>query len=372
MAGACLLLTARRLSFAPMSANPTTWRQAEQQAFQNEKGSIDPVGAILGAIATTVPLMIGVATGHTQLGLFASLGGLNVALGLTAGTQSTRIRWGLTVLIGTTLAVALATLVHNIEWLTFLMTFLWVAFWSAWRIAGTAGVLTGFVTSAVFIITVGIPAPSSTLTGHTLAYLGGGAIALTLFLLFVKARPDNSEVPAKIPLRSVWTSLRGNQLVLQYSLRCALMITGVTVIYIVLHLPQGWWIAMAVLSVLQPDAGATKIRAIQRGVGTFAGAAAAAVVISFTHSQIALILCIGVVAGALFALKNLGYHWMIMLLTPIIIFMLSIASFQGWAITEARIIDTFIGIAFTVAIATLTDAIVLRERKHRSTNDAAV
>ena len=57
----------------------------------------------------------------------------------------------------------------------------------------------------------------------------------------------------------------------RFSMRIAVMMMAGTAAWRGLNLPHGYWIPLSVLVVLQPDYGATRARAVQRGLGTLWG-----------------------------------------------------------------------------------------------------
>ncbi|MSX68946.1 MAG: hypothetical protein F2757_08585, partial [Actinobacteria bacterium] len=105
--------------------------------------------------------------------------------------------------------------------------------------------------------------------------------------------------------------------------------------------------------------------ALQRALGTLAGVAIAAVVVAFTHSEVVLVLCVFLCSGALFALKDRGYHWLVILLTPTVIFMLSAVTFEGWQLIQARVVDNAIGIALALAVVEIWDRLFQRTHDAR-------
>ncbi|WP_075090774.1 FUSC family protein [Verrucomicrobium spinosum] len=58
----------------------------------------------------------------------------------------------------------------------------------------------------------------------------------------------------------------------RYALRMALLTTLAVAAYLHWAVPRGYWMAFAIIVVLQPDYGATRQRAFQRVTGTVAGA----------------------------------------------------------------------------------------------------
>lgn len=352
------------------------WRRALHGAFRSDQRAIDFRYAVLGALVTGIPLALGTATGHQTIGLFASLGGLNVGLGLSAGSRSNRLHWGLVVLIGTSLGVALATLVGSIGWLLVVTTFVWVGAWTLVRVAGPAGILVAFINSAVFIIVAGQGFAASDVVSHTLAYAVGGVVSLAVFLFFVtptEATQTEGSTATQDPSQHAGTtlwmireSLNSDKRPIRYSIVTGAVIAVATIVEVVASLSEGYWVPLAGVAVIQPDVGSTRVRALQRASGTMIGVALAALVVGVTSSKAVLVAMVFVVTGALFALKDRGYHWLVILLTPTVIIMLAAVSSKTWALLEARVIDNALGILLVLALVELMGWISHQMRTRRS------
>ena len=74
-------------------------------------------------------------------------------------------------------------------------------------------------------------------------------------------------------------SLRVDPALVRYSFRLAAMMMAGTAAYRYWHLPHGFWVPLCVMVVLQPDYGATRLRATQRSVGALAGSLAGSLVL---------------------------------------------------------------------------------------------
>jgi len=69
-------------------------------------------------------------------------------------------------------------------------------------------------------------------------------------------------------------SLRVDPALVRFSFRLAAIMMAGTAAYRYWHLPHGFWIPLSVMVVLQPDYGATRLRATQRTLGTLGGSLA--------------------------------------------------------------------------------------------------
>ena len=310
---------------------------------------------VIGAFVTTVPLIVGVAAGHRSDGLFCALGAMNVALALPTGTRVTRRRWGTVVLLGSGAGVALATAVAPSVWWTAAATLAWVYVWCLVRGVGVPAIGVGFVTCAGFIIVTGQPAHLGDVVPRTVAYLVGGAVSLALCVAAVRPT-DGATTPERLmepgSLRRLATT---PGVARRYAARAAVMVGAATLVVRLLHVPDGAWIPLAVVAVLQPDAAAGRARALQRAAGTMVGVVVAAVLIAVVRSDAVLLAGVFLTSGGLFALKSRNYFWMVTLLTPLVLLMLTVVDGHGLRMVGYRVVDTLVGTAVAVAAIELWD-----------------
>ena len=331
------------------------WLEAERRSMVAEERRPDVLLGTVGALVTTIPLIVGVTSGNRSVGLFCALGGMNVALAIPSGTRVTRRRWGTVALLGSGSGVALATAVSPSVWLTVVATLVWVSLWCLVRGMGVPAVGVGFVTCAVFIIVTGQPAHLGTLVPRTAAYLIGGAVSLALCVAVVPPTPG-ATTPDRLmepgALRRLATTRAP---VRAYAVRAGVMVAAATLVERLLHVPDGAWIPLAVVAVLQPDAATGRTRALQRAMGTGAGVVLAAALITTVRSDAVLLVCILVTSAGLFALKSRNYFWMVTLLTPLVLLMLTVVDGHGLRMVGYRVVDTLAGTALAVAALEICD-----------------
>jgi uncharacterized membrane protein YccC len=136
----------------------------------------------------------------------------------------------------------------------------------------------------------------------------------------------------------------------RHAVRVGLVAAAATALYRILNLTFGYWIPLTAVAVLQPDTRSSRVRALQRTAGTLVGTAIVVVVAVATRNVSALVLIIFLVSGGLFALKERGYFWLTMLLTPTALLMTSTVRFYGWGVAVTRLINTLIGLVIAVAV----------------------
>jgi uncharacterized membrane protein YccC len=89
---------------------------------------------------------------------------------------------------------------------------------------------------------------------------------------------------------------------------------------------------------------------LQRTAGTLIGTAVVAVVAVATRNESALVAIIFLASGGLFALKDRGYFWLTMLLTPTALLMTSTVRFYGWSIAVTRVVNTVVGLVIAMVV----------------------
>jgi len=336
------------LTVDPSESPDVTWRALEREAFRSAERSVDATTVVAGAIATTAPLVVGAIIGNHALGLFCALGGLNTALVMGPFGRPRRFAWGLFTALSGTGAVGLATLTHHPAWVAVVITVVWSISWALLRAIGPEGALVGFTTTAVFIIVNGIPGGSAQTFARVVEYAVGSGLALGLMLLPRPAIRDTK--PRPIPWSLFTRSLRRDGIVRRHAIRVGVVAGIATVLYRILNLTFGYWIPLTAVAVLQPDAQASRVRALQRTAGTLIGTAIVAVVALLTRNEGVLVLLVLLASAGLFALKERGYFWFTMLLTPTALLMLSTVQFHGWSLGVTRVVNTGLGLLIALVV----------------------
>jgi hypothetical protein len=324
------------------------WRALEREAFRSRERSISASATVAGAIATTAPLVVGIAIANHTLGLFCAMGGLNTALVMGPTSRTRRFGWGLFAAASGAAAVGVATLSHQPAWFAVLVTVIWSVGWALLRATGPEGTLVGFATTAVFVIVNGLPGIASQSWARMAEYTLGSGFALALMLL---PAPTVEKGPARpIPWSAFSQTLSRSGIVRRNAIRVGIVAGAATILYRGLDLIFGYWIPLTAVAVLQPDAHGSRVRALQRTIGTLVGTAIVVFVALATRNEDALVVIIFLVSGGLFALKERGYFWLTMLLTPTALLMTSTVRFYGWDIAIARLVNTGIGLLIALTI----------------------
>jgi uncharacterized membrane protein YccC len=117
----------------------------------------------------------------------------------------------------------------------------------------------------------------------------------------------------------------------------------------VLPLTRSYWVPLTVAIVLKPDYGSVFARAVQRGIGTVAGAVAGAVVLALFHGAW-LLIPFGVLAALLPYGRSRNYGLLATFLTPLVVVLVDLLKPIGWPLALDRLVDTLIGCAIVLVI----------------------
>jgi hypothetical protein len=320
-----------------------------QEAFRIEERGIDWRAACAGALAAIGPLAVGLALGETVAGLTAAIAGLNTALCTPQAGLRTRVWWTTLAALGGAASLALADLVGGHTWSLVAMTLVWCGGLAFLRAAGRPGALVGFATGAVFTILAGIPTDPAPVLQQLLWFALGAAPAAAIMVWARRGSGDPGHL-ARATMRAVRDGVLHDAGLQAHALRLGVAVALGTLIYRVIDLPHGYWVALTTLAILQPGEHATRVRAVQRAAGTLAGAALIVLVTLITDDRWALVACAAAAAFWLYALDERGYFWLVVMLTPTALLMLAVVDFQGDDLVLERVGNSTLGIVIGLVL----------------------
>jgi Fusaric acid resistance protein-like len=324
-------------------------RNLALEAFAVQEQGVDVRSGLAGALGTAGPIAVGVATGHRVEAVIASIAAMNAALCVPRAGIRARLWWSGVYLAGSLVSVVLADLTGGTTWLLVPTTLLWVGITALIRGAGPKAAITGFATSAVFVVLAGIP-PSGPTLANRLLWFTAGAVPALLLMMAARRGPAGSGGVARSTVRLVGRQLHSDPLLRIHALRLGLAVALATAVERVLKLQYGYWVALTVLSIIQPGQRATNVRIIQRTAGTLVGVAVIILITLLTGNAWALIVCTAAAAFWLFALDERGYFWLVVMLTPTALLLLSVSDFQGIHVGVDRTLNSALGILLGLAI----------------------
>jgi Fusaric acid resistance protein-like len=328
------------------------------EAFRVERRGLDLRAGLAGAVATCAPLAIGIAVDEPAIGVTASFGGLNGALGVPRGALRDRIGWGAGATLACCVSVAVASAVQDSVAASVAAAFVLVGLATFLRTFGRSGALTGFVVGAILVIMTGIPAAPLDV-GERVLWFGLGSLVAVMLMVAAYARDAPPPSPASSSLTTVISrgirelreALARDALLRAHALRLAAIVAVTTLLYQLLELQHGYWVPLTVLAVLQPEEHASSVRAIQRATGTLVGTAVIAALTVATGEEWVMVAGQGLAAFGLFALHSRGYFWLVVLLTPTALLTLSAVDYQGDAVALERAGWSALGILAGLALA---------------------
>ncbi len=216
----------------------------------------------------------------------------------------------------------------------------------------------------MFVILSGLPGDPGDTLRQLWLYAAGAAAALVLML--AARRGDYAPPVGRAALRAYRDGLLGDRALGQHAVRLALAVTLGTLIYRLAGFDHGYWIPLTTLAILQPDERATTVRVVQRAAGTLAAAAVILVITLVVDEAWLLLCCAAASAFGLYALDHRSYFWLVVLLTPTVLFMISAVAFQGDDVALDRVANSSLGIVIGLAIGELFWRLAQRRASLRS------
>jgi hypothetical protein len=327
------------------------------EAFRVERSGVDPLAGLAGAVASCAPLALGIATGEPEIGVVACFGGLNAALAVPRGALRERLGWGSGAALACCVSLALATAVQGSVAGSVAVAFGWIALSAFLRALGHNGGLAGFVIGAIFVIANGIPAESLDVGTRALwFFLGSVAGVVLMVVAYARGAPASAAAATGLTtpsrsLRQLRDAVSGDRLLRAHALRLAVIVATTTLLYRLLDLEHGYWVPLTVLAVLQPEAHASTVRALQRATGTLVATAVIALLTIASGEDWFMVAVQGIAAFGLFAFKARGYFWLVVMLTPTALLTISAVDYQGDTVALERAAWSALGIVLGLALA---------------------
>ena len=127
--------------------------------------------------------------------------------------------------------------------------------------------------------------------------------------------------------------------------------TGVAaVLSEVVPLQRSYWVVLTVAIILKPDYGSVFARAVQRGIGTVAGAVLGAAILAVVPYGPWLLLPFGVLAALLPYGKSRNFGLSATFLTPLVVLLIDLLSPAGWRLAGERLVDTLLACVIVLLI----------------------
>ena len=141
-----------------------------------------------------------------------------------------------------------------------------------------------------------------------------------------------------------------SRLTRRFTIRLMACIGMAGVLIEVLPLQRSYWLVLTVAIVLKPDFGSVFTRAVQRGLGTVAGAVLGAVIIIVVPYGPWLLLPFAALAALLPYGRSRNFGLQAVFLTPLVVVLIDLLSPGGWQLAEARLLDTLLACAVVLLV----------------------
>ncbi len=334
------------------------------------------------AAAVVVPLILGQIMATPALGLFAGVGGLQVALSDVDGARPSSLLW---TIVGCCLAAYVGSLASTVDpviatMLMFLIAFLLQLLPMVSSVVGRCG----FIVLLAYASAQSLPMALHHDPGYIVWFAAGGlwGAFLTLLLWGVqsalerrrggKSRQwgDGSEpvmagtaavadpvVQQRIvPMswkQAIATHLTYRSPVVHHAFRAATAAAVAVAICHALPTAHSSWLILTVLVVIKPDYALTKQRTFERVVGSVVGGLAAMLLVGHVHDIVMLDVLIVLFGVLAFSHLPRNYGVYVLFLTPFIVLSTSLAVPSDRELALIRIYHTLIGGALGFVVASL-------------------
>jgi uncharacterized membrane protein YccC len=154
------------------------------------------------------------------------------------------------------------------------------------------------------------------------------------------------------PLGPMLAALGPRSLVARHALRLAVGVTAAHILSTMLGLRRGYWMSVTTAAILQPYAGATAHRALQRVIGTVIGGLVAGVLTWAVHGTVAVAIVLTILCVLTLAVRPIGYGYFTLFLTPLFVIIAEGTRSEPHLIF-ARLLNTVLGGALAFAAGAL-------------------
>ncbi len=162
--------------------------------------------------------------------------------------------------------------------------------------------------------------------------------------------PDTPAESRQTVVEVLRENLTPRSVTLRHALRVGVTAAAATALAHYLGVQRGYWVTLTALIVLQPSAGATWVKGMQRIGGTVLGGIAAAGIIALVHDPAVLLVFVFLLAVAAVSVLLVNYGVYSALLTPTFV-LLAETSTPDPHLAGIRMMNTLIGGALALAAA---------------------
>jgi uncharacterized membrane protein YccC len=149
-------------------------------------------------------------------------------------------------------------------------------------------------------------------------------------------------------LGTVLDQLRGGRLAWTFTIRLMVCVGVAAVASEVLPLQRSYWVVLTVAIVVKPDYGSVFARAVQRGIGTIAGAVLGAVILAAVPYGPWLLVPMAVLAAGRPYGRLRNYGLVVTFQTPLVVLLIDLLAPAGWRLPAERLADSLLGCAIVL------------------------
>lgn len=162
--------------------------------------------------------------------------------------------------------------------------------------------------------------------------------------------PTDWRSRARARVAFVGEQLLGGRIAWTFTIRLMLCTGIASVLSEVLPLERSYWLVLTVAIILKPDYGSVFARAVQRGIGTVAGAVLGAAILAVVPYGPRLLIPFGVLAALLPYGKSRNFGLSATFLTPLVVLLIDLQGHGGWHLAADRLIDTLLACAIVLLV----------------------
>jgi hypothetical protein len=323
-------------------------RQLTHETFQFDWSKFLPAAALRCVPAIAIPLVIGVATGHSRQGIMAAAGAFSVGFGSFQELWRSRTAPMLTAALGMFVSSWVGTLAGHSDAATVLVCALWgFLYGTVWTLSpGTAW--TALQCVVWLVISTAYPQSGLLALDRGFFMLSGGVLQILLLLTFWRIQgtlnpvlgggstPEEREILAHAISADTTRRLQ--------ALRAATVLGIASAASRYLDLPNGYWIPMTAAIVMKPALSQTVQRGLARILGTMAGAVLATLLASALRPRPWILISLVVFfVWTCYLLIYVNYAAFAIAVTSYVVFMLALAGLPETGLIAHRLLNTMLG-----------------------------
>jgi len=320
-----------------------------------------PLIGVVCALSIAVPLIVGIATGHTRAGGWGAVGAFltNMAVFQPSHRFRARIVAGAAALVGLGGFLGALCGIHSLG--IYPVVGIWTFAAGLFVAVGPTAALIGVssATGVVYAASLRVSTGGAVEVGVVMTCSGlvTAGIALVAIPFVYRHFPQHDKASAvdvgrrwlSGAARSLRQGLARESTARYHALRMAVGVVAGTVLFRLINPVDGFWIPEAVLFIMRPDSALTKQRSLLRVVGSVAGVTLTTLLLTTLRPSADLMAVIAVVASAVaFSVQRVNFGLYITFVTCTFVFLTAFGGLPPASAVRGRLVDNLIGSAIAV------------------------